>query len=185
MEIWEEAKEGGRKLIIFSFFKDVLYKVSGLLGDYCVGVIDGRISSEERQKMIDELKTAKDGSALVAQIQAGGVGLNIQAASVVVFCEPQIKPSLETQAVARAYRMGQSRSVLVHRLLIQDSVDERVMEILHTKGELFEQFADESVIGRMDIQANEGNEGAGEAGVSEKKLMTKIMEQEKKRLGIL
>lgn len=185
MEIWEEAKEGGRKLIIFSFFKDVLYKVSGLLGDYCVGVIDGSISSEERQKMIDELKTAKDGSALVAQIQAGGVGLNIQAASVVVFCEPQIKPSLETQAVARAYRMGQSRSVLVHRLLIQDSVDERVMEILHTKGELFEQFADESVIGRMDIQANEGNESAGEADVSEKKLMTKIMEQEKKRLGIL
>lgn len=184
MEIWEEAKEGGRKLIIFSFFKDVLYKVSGLLGDYCVGVIDGSISSEERQKMIDELKTAKDGSALVAQIQAGGVGLNIQAASVVVFCEPQIKPSLETQAVARAYRMGQSRSVLVHRLLIQDSVDERVMEILHTKGELFEQFADESVIGRMDIQANEGNESDGEAGVSEKKLMTNIMEQEKKRLGI-
>lgn len=183
MEIWEEAKEGGRKLIIFSFFKDVLYKVSGLLGDYCVGVIDGSISSEERQKMIDELKTAKGGSALVAQIQAGGVGLNIQAASVVVFCEPQMKPSLETQAVARAYRMGQSRSVLVHRLLIQDSVDERVMEILHTKGELFEQFADESVIGRMDIQANEGNESATEA-VSEKKMMTNIMEQEKKRLGI-
>ena len=58
------------------------------------------------------------------------------------------------------------------------------MEILHTKGELFEQFADESVIGRMDIQANEGNESDGEAGVSEKKLMTNIMEQEKKRLGI-
>ena len=80
--------------------------------------------------------------------------------------------------------MGQSRSVLVHRLLIQDSVDERVMEILHTKGELFEQFADESVIGRMDIQVNEGNDSAGEAGVSEKKLITNIMEQEKKRLGI-
>ena len=102
---------------------------------------------------------------------------------MVVFCEPQIKPSLETQAVARAYRMGQSRSVLVHRLLIQDSVDERVMEMLHTKGELFEQFADESVIGRMDIQANEVNESATEA-VSEKKMMTNIMEQEKKRLGI-
>lgn len=183
MEIWEEAKEGGRKLIIFSFFKDVLYKVSNLLGDYCVGVIDGSISSEERQKMIDELKTAKEGSALVAQIQAGGVGLNIQAASVVVFCEPQIKPSLETQAVARAYRMGQSRSVLVHRLLIQDSVDERVMEILHTKGELFEQFADESVVGTMDIQANEGKENTGET-VGEKKLAANIMEQEKKRLGI-
>lgn len=203
MEIWEDAKEGGRKLIIFSFFKDVLSKVSGMLGEYCVGVIDGSISSENRQQMIDSLKTAKAGSALVCQIQAGGVGLNIQAASVVVFCEPQIKPSLETQAVARAYRMGQSQSVIVHRLLMQDSVDERIMEILHTKGELFDQFADESVIGDMDIQANEGKEGQADSAdnnlssannsndnhgrrqkLSEDKMMSSIMKEECKRLGI-
>lgn len=203
MEIWEDAKEGGRKLIIFSFFKDVLSKVSGMLGEYCVGVIDGSVSAANRQQMIDSLKTAKAGSALVCQIQAGGVGLNIQAASVVVFCEPQIKPSLETQAVARAYRMGQSQSVIVHRLLMQDSVDERIMEILHTKGELFDQFADESVIGDMDIQANEGKEEqmestgsnlTGESNandnqskgqkLSEDKVMSSIMAEECKRLGL-
>lgn len=55
---------------------------------------------------------------------AGGVGLNIQAASLVIFCEPQLKPSTETQAISRAYRMGQTRSVLVHRLLTEDTVDE-------------------------------------------------------------
>ena len=203
MEIWEDAKEGGRKLIIFSFFKDVLSNVSGMLGEYCVGVIDGSVSAANRQQMIDSLKTAKAGSALVCQIQAGGVGLNIQAASVVVFCEPQIKPSLETQAVARAYRMGQSQSVIVHRLLMQDSVDERIMEILHTKGELFDQFADESVIGDMDIQANEGKEEqmestgsnlTGESNandnqskgqkLSEDKVMSSIMAEECKRLGL-
>lgn len=172
MEIWEDAREGGRKLIIFSFFKDVLNKVSALLGDYCIGVIDGSVPAGERQGMIDKLRDAQAGSALVCQIQAGGVGLNIQAASVVVFCEPQIKPSLETQAVARAYRMGQSQSVLVHRLLMDDTVDERVMEILKQKSQLFDSFADESVIGEMDTQINENA------------VMKNIIEEEKKRLGL-
>lgn len=172
MEICEDAKEGGRKLIIFSFFKDVLNKVSSMLGDSCIGVIDGSVPAGERQGMIDKLKDAPAGSALVCQIQAGGVGLNIQAASVVVFCEPQIKPSLETQAVARAYRMGQSQSVMVHRLLMDDTVDERVMEILKQKSQLFDSFADESLIGEMDTQINENA------------VMKNIIEEEKKRLGL-
>lgn len=171
-EICENARQSGRKLIIFSFFKDVLEKVSVLLGAYCVGVIDGSVPATERQKMIDALETAEAGSALVCQIQAGGVGLNIQAASVVVFCEPQIKPSMETQAVARAYRMGQSRSVMVHRLLMENSVDERIMELLRQKSEVFEHFADESVIGEMDIQVNENT------------VMKNIVAEEIKRLNL-
>jgi len=171
-EICEEAKAGGRKLIIFSFFKDVLQKVSLMLGEDCLGVIDGSVPSKERQAMIDQLGEAPAGSALVCQILAGGVGLNIQAASVVVFCEPQIKPSLETQAIARAYRMGQSQSVVVHRLLMDDTVDERVMEILAQKTQLFDNFADESVIGEMDTQINESA------------VMKDIVAAERKRLGI-
>jgi len=171
-EICEEARLGGRKLIIFSFFKDVLGKVSSMLGEYCIGVIDGSVPAGERQRLIDQLKDAQSGSALVCQIQAGGVGLNIQAASVVVFCEPQIKPSLETQAIARAYRMGQSQSVMVHRLLMDDTVDERVMEILEQKSQLFDSFADESVIGDMDTQINENA------------VMKDIVAFERKRLGL-
>lgn len=172
MEICAEAKAGGRKLIIFSFFKDVLQKVSMMLGEDCLGIIDGSVPSKDRQALIDQLGEAPAGSALVCQILAGGVGLNIQAASVVVFCEPQIKPSLETQAIARAYRMGQSQSVVVHRLLMDDTVDERVMEILAQKTQLFDNFADESLIGDMDIQINENA------------VMKDIVAAERKRLGI-
>ena len=152
LEICEEMRESNRKIIVFSFFKTVLEKVSSMLGDYCAGVIDGSVPSDERQKLIDDFGKSKAGSVLVCQIQAGGVGLNIQAASVVIFCEPQIKPSMETQAVARAYRMGQMQSVIVHRLLMQDTVDERVMDILHSKTELFDNFADESVIGEAAME---------------------------------
>ncbi len=152
MEICNEMKESGRKIIIFSFFKNTLQQVRTLLGECCVGIIDGSLPSQQRQQLIDEFTESKAGSALVCQIQAGGVGLNIQAASVVIFCEPQIKPSMETQAIARAYRMGQMESVIVHRLLMQDTIDERVMDILKNKTELFDNFADESVIGDAAIK---------------------------------
>jgi hypothetical protein len=78
---------------------------------------------------------------LVAQIQAGGIGLNIQAASVVIIAEPQLTPSLEEQAIARAHRMGQVRPVDVHRLLCEDSVDQRVLELLAAKREAFDEYA--------------------------------------------
>ncbi len=182
LEICEEMREMNRKIIVFSFFKTVLTKVADLLGDYCSGIIDGSVPASERQQLIDKFGQDKPGSVLVCQIQAGGVGLNIQAASVVLFCEPQIKPSMETQAVARAYRMGQSQSVIVHRLLIQDSVDERVMEILHGKAELFEHFADESVIGEMNSASLEST--PQEDNINETQVMTSIVEEEKKRLGV-
>ncbi|CNF75834.1 SNF2-like protein [Mycobacterium tuberculosis] len=72
---------------------------------------------------------------------AGGVGLNIQVASVVVICEPQLKPTTEWQAIARAHRIGQLESVRVHRLLSEQGVDLRVTEILARKRELFDEFA--------------------------------------------
>lgn len=79
--------------------------------------------------MIDEF-TAKTGPAvLTAQINAGGVGFNIQAASVVIICGPQWNPAIEDQAIGRAHRMGQARRVDVHRLLSEDGVDAHMLEI--------------------------------------------------------
>ena len=75
--------------------------------------ITGAITPQRRQEIVDEFTKAEDGAVLVSQVQAGGTGLNIQCASVIIFCEPQIKPSIENQAISRAYRMGQVRDVLV------------------------------------------------------------------------
>ena len=78
---------------------------------------------------------------------------------------------METQAVARAYRMGQTRNVLVHRLLIKDSIDDAMMEVLKQKQTVFDNFADESVTGVADIEINE-------------KALGELIEQEKKNRGI-
>lgn len=173
-EICDNAKEEGRKIIVFSFFRNTLQKVHDLLPDRCLETISGDISPARRQEIVDEFNKAEPGSVLVSQVQAGGTGLNIQAASVVVFCEPQLTPAIENQAISRAYRMGQTSDVLVHRLLADDTIDERMLEILSNKQLQFDSFADESVIGDKQLQ----NESA-----TSESWLTKMVLEEQERLS--
>ncbi|MFC7022326.1 DEAD/DEAH box helicase [Promicromonospora thailandica] len=176
-ELVTEAVDGGRRVIVFSYFLSVLDQVMNLLGDLAVGPLTGAVPVPERQAMVDALSAPGGPSVLVSQITAGGVGLNVQAASVVIFCEPQVKPTIEAQAVARAHRMGQTRTVQVHRLLVEQSVDQRMMEILGSKAALFEEFARQSEItdaspSAVDVDAP-----------SETSLSRTILAEEQRRLG--
>ena len=150
MELADEAAEDGRKVLVFSFFLDTLKMAAHMLGERCVGTIDGSVPPAARQQLVDAFEAAPAGSVMLGQVQAAGTGMNIQSASVVVFCEPQFKPSIEHQAVARSYRMGQTRSVLAFRLLCEDSIDERILGILAAKQESFDAFADESEAAKAD-----------------------------------
>ena len=170
LELCDQAKEQGRKVIVFSFFRSTLEKVTQLLGDRCMEPITGSVSPQHRQEIVDRFTQAENGAVLVSQVQAGGTGLNIQSASVIIFCEPQIKPSIENQAISRAYRMGQVRDVLVYRLLADDTIDERILEILRTKQELFDHFADESAVGTESLKP------------SEQSWISRMVEEEKARL---
>ena len=171
LEICKEAEENGRKIIVYSFFLDTIAKIRTMLGAKCFGPISGSVPATRRQEIIDEFSKAKIGSVLVCQIIAGGIGLNIQSASVVVICEPQWKPSSENQAISRVYRMGQSKDVMVHRLLAAETVDERILEILKGKAETFDAFADESVVDSASKTLNES------------KAMSAIIQSEIKKYG--
>ena len=104
-ELVEEAAADDRKVIVFSFFLDTIDMVIRTLGDRCLNPINGSVSPQRRQEILDEFDKAPAGTVLPAQIVSGGTGLNIQCASVVIICEPQLKPSIENQAISRAYRM--------------------------------------------------------------------------------
>lgn len=152
-EIVDEADSNGRKVLIFSNYLDVIEAVRNRLGHRVSGTITGAVPPDERQRIVDRFTDSQTGGVLIGQITAAGVGLNLQAASVVILCEPQVKPSLEDQAVKRAHRMGQLQRVQVHRLLTTDSVDERMLEILATKAELFARFAAQSEVADASPQA--------------------------------
>ena len=173
IELVEQAEDNGRRVIVFSHFRDVLDQVARALPGKVFGPLTGSVPAAARQVMVDQFSAAGHGAVLVSQIVAGGVGLNIQAASVVVICEPQLKPTTEWQAIARAHRMGQLETVQVHRLLSEEGVDQRITDILARKRELFDDFA----------RISETAESAPEAlDVSEADLARDVIAAERERL---
>lgn len=152
-ELLEEHRASGRKVIVFSYFLKVLAAVERQFG--AVGVVSGKVPVEERQAMVDALGEADGHALLLLQITAGGAGLNIQAASAVVLLEPQTKPSTEAQAIARSHRMGQTRAVLVHRLLARNTCDETMLLLLAEKQQLFDAYARKSAVKDASRQATE------------------------------
>jgi SNF2 family DNA or RNA helicase len=175
IEIVDEARESGRKVVVFSHFRDVLDIVCEALGERVLGPLNGSMPSARRQELVDEFAQAHGHVVLVSQIQAGGVGINMQAASVVILCEPQVKPTLETQAIARAHRLGQVQKVQVHRLLVADSVDERMLELLDGKTALFDAYARRSDTADAALQAR---------NVSAAELARRVVDSERARLGL-
>ena len=164
VELCLQALSEGRKVVIFSYFLDTLSFVSDLLLGKALPVISGKLSLEKRQDILCQFEEPI-ARVLPIQIHAGGIGLNIQTAEIVILCEPQLKPSDEMQAISRIYRMGQVHHVFVYRLLSADTIDETLVKRLHDKQNIFDQFADESEMSEQleqfeeaDIQALIQNE---------------------------
>lgn len=152
-ELLEEHGNAGRKVLVFSYFLQVLEAVATRFGG--VGTIHGGVPQDRRAELIDEFGAVDDAKLLLAQITAAGHGLNLQMASVVVLLEPQLTPGAEAQAIARAHRMGQTERVVVHRFLAADTVDERIVELLRHKEGLFDEYARHSVTKEENPEATE------------------------------
>lgn len=110
----------------------------------------------------------------------------MQAASVVILTEPQWKPTIEDQAIARCHRMGQIRPVDVHRLLAEDSVDQRMLEILAGKATLFNEYVRRSDLkdATPDAVDVSGVDVTREVA-SQAELERRIVAAEQRRLGIV
>lgn len=148
-----------QKVVIFSYFRDTLDALEAL--PEVAGRIDGSVSAAMRSEVIGNFWSASGHAVLLGQVKSAGVGINLQCATVVVLMEPQIKPSLEDQAIARVVRMGQKHRVMVHRFIAEHTVEEHLESMLHGKRAEFELYAQESM-------AKEAHDDATDAGLEKK-----------------
>ena len=184
LEIAEEAAQNDRKIVVYSYFLEVIKRVHATLGSLAVGPVTGRVLPTQRQQLVDDFSARRGPAVLVSQIDAGGVGLNIQAASVVILTEPQWKPAAEEQAIARCHRMGQVRPVEVHRLLTENSVDEHMRDVLARKRALFDDYVRRSAMRdaapeAIDVTDDESTRRVAIQADDERR----IIELERDRLG--
>jgi SNF2 family DNA or RNA helicase len=136
--IRELAIEENRKVVVFSEYERMTHLAGEELGKLGIGCVSlhGGVPSRKRGDLIEKFRRDPECKVFLST-DAGGVGLNLQAASAVVNFEPPWNPARLEQRIGRVHRLGQSRSVHVIHLLTTGSIEERVWETMQRKKSLF------------------------------------------------
>ena len=141
MEITEEIIQCGDKAIIFTSYTSMADRIAAAVRDrfrVFAEVLDGRTPIDDRQPLIDRFSEEAGPGVLVLNPKAGGSGLNITAATHVIHYNLEWNPALEDQASARAHRRGQTRPVMVRRLICEGTVEEIVEDRVRRKRRISE-----------------------------------------------
>jgi SNF2 family DNA or RNA helicase len=138
MESVESILEEGHQAIIFSQFTTYLDIIQFHMREkhWKYSRIDGSQSINKRQEQVELFQSGKNPIFLIS-LKAGGVGLNLTAASYVFIMDPWWNPAVESQAIDRAHRIGQKNTLTVYRPIIKNSVEEKVLKLQEEKKQLF------------------------------------------------
>jgi SNF2 family DNA or RNA helicase len=137
-DVLEPLMEEGHKTLVFSQFVTMLDLLReraterGWRHFYLAG------ETENRGELVKEFQSSKDSAVFFISLKAGGFGLNLTAASYVVLFDPWWNPAVENQAIDRTHRIGQTSKVMAYRLLMRDSIEEKIRALQKQKSALVE-----------------------------------------------
>jgi hypothetical protein len=136
MELLEQLTEEGQKVLVFSQFVAMLSLIEEEIKarDWHSFKLTGQ--TEDRGELVKAFQAHEGPSTFLISLKAGGFGLNLTAASYVVLFDPWWNPAVEAQAIDRTHRIGQKQTVFAYRLLIKDSIEEKIRLLQKQKGNL-------------------------------------------------
>ena len=138
MRIIKYSKD--RKILVFSQFTQVLSLIADKLEKENIefNYLDGKTNAKDRLELVEDFNTNKSKKVFLISLKAGGTGLNLTSASMVIHFDPWFNPAVENQASDRAHRIGQKNVVDVIKLISKDTVEEKVIAMQESKKELIE-----------------------------------------------
>ncbi|MFP4013532.1 MAG: SNF2-related protein [Chitinispirillaceae bacterium] len=151
----------GHRVLVFSQFVKALELVRERIaqqGIQCEMLTGG---TRDRGAVVDRFQSQKSAPVFLISLKAGGTGLNLTSADYVIHLDPWWNPSAENQASDRAYRIGQTRTVFVYKMITRDSIEERVLalqeqkkqlvsSVIQTEASFFKQLSRDDVLGLLD-----------------------------------
>ena len=156
MELVQNAVNGGHKLLLFSQFTTMLDVLAVRLKKAKVSfyMLTGSTSKEKRAQMVHAFNE-DDTSVFCISLKAGGTGLNLTAADIVIHYDPWWNLAVQNQATDRAHRIGQQNVVSVYRLFMKDTIEERIRALQERKRELADEILSGEGIGQALISREE------------------------------
>ena len=143
-ELLLETLDSGHKVLLFSQFTSLLAIVRSWLDTEGIRYeyLDG--STRDRMERVDSFNQTPEIPLFLLSLKAGGLGLNLTSADTVILYDPWWNPAAEAQAADRTHRIGQTKSVNIIKLLVKDSVEEKVLELQRRKADLFNDLVEAS-----------------------------------------
>lgn len=139
LELLDDLLESGHKAVVFSRFTRMLRLIEAQIirRHYNYYYLDG--TTTHRLDIVDEFENSANGVFLIS-LKAGGTGINLVSADTVIIYDPWWNPASEKQAEDRVFRIGQTRDVMVYRLIVEDSIEEKVQKLQEEKKRLYSQI---------------------------------------------
>lgn len=156
MELVMSGIEAGHKILLFSQFASMLRLIGERLQKEGVRfyMLTGQTPGEERQAMVDAFH--RDGvPVFLISLKAGGTGLNLTAADMVIHYDPWWNAAAQNQATDRAHRIGQEKQVLVFRLVVKDTIEENILKLQRAKEALAGQVVTEGMVSLGSLSQEE------------------------------
>lgn len=150
IELIRSAMEGGHKILLFSQFTSMLELLEGDLRGEGIAYykITGATAKEKRIRMVNAFN-GDDTPVFLISLKAGGTGLNLVGADIVIHYDPWWNFAAQNQATDRAHRIGQKNIVSVYKLILKDTIEERIIEMQDSKQKL-----SEDILGAEDISSS-------------------------------
>ena len=140
IEIIKDATESGHKILLFSGYTSMFEFIEKELNRNFISYfkLTGSTKVDDRIRMVDEFNENKEIKVFLISLKAGGTGLNLTGADMVIHYDPWWNASAENQATDRAYRIGQKNNVQVYKLITKNSIEEKIYELQKKKSELID-----------------------------------------------
>ena len=151
-ELLHENLDSSHKLLLFSQFTSLLHILKGQLDNSGIPYeyLDG--STRDRQKHVDNFNKNRDIPLFLLSLKAGGTGLNLTGADTVIIYDPWWNPAVEAQAADRTHRIGQTRPVTILKLVVKDSIEEKILLLQEQKRRLFDAVIADPAAGGLTLE---------------------------------
>ncbi len=158
IELVTRAIEGGHKILLFSQFTSMLDRIGEELKRAKIDYyrIDGSVKKEDRMEMVEQFQAPQNQVAVFCiSLKAGGTGLNLTAADIVIHYDPWWNKAAQNQATDRAHRIGQKRAINVYQLIAEDTIEQKICELQQAKYDLAEEVLSGDGISSIQFNKDE------------------------------
>ena len=138
MQIIEDAISSGHKILLFSGFTSMFDIITKELEKRNIEylILTGKTKVDTRIEMVDDFNVSKSTKVFLISLKAGGTGLNLTGADMVIHYDPWWNLSAQNQATDRAYRIGQKNNVQVFKLISEGTIEEKIVNLQNKKRDL-------------------------------------------------